>query len=164
MRLGTNFFISILLISCATFLIASYTKPPEKHKLPGITTLDSQAFNPKSLKGKVCIVSYFQTWCKDCVKEQPQLLQLQQRFGTDSLRILMISDEPVDKIRAFISKFDSKLEFYHTSTSLKKDFGVTAYPTTYLLDTKGRVRIKKIEGINWYTPEVITEISELLRK
>lgn len=131
-------------------------------KIPSLLALDSQALDMKSLKGKVCVVSYFQTWCGDCVQEQPELQKLQNRFG-DSIRILMVSDEPVSKIKAFKEKFQSNLQFYHTDTKLKSELGVSAYPTTILIDKKGREKLKRVEGIDWFTAETIQAVSECLK-
>lgn len=135
----------------------------ESHKIPQLFTTDSLQFDKGKFKGKVCIISYFQTWCSDCVKEQPELKKLSELFGPDSLLIAMISDEPLYKINAFRNRFDSGLKFYKTNTALKKDLGISGFPTTYLLDKKGNVVIMKVEGINWYTPEIIARIRELLR-
>ncbi len=131
-------------------------------KIPTLITLDSQTLDMKSLKGKVCVVSYFQTWCGDCVKEQPELQKLQNRFG-DSLVILMVSDEPIDKIKAFKEKFQSNLMFYHSNSKLKTDLGVSAYPTTILIDKKGKEKLKRVEGIDWYTTETIQAVSDCLK-
>jgi len=131
-------------------------------QIPALTSLDSQTFNMKLLKGKVCVVSYFQTWCGDCVKEQPELQKLQNRFG-DSLVILMVSDEPVSKIKAFKEKFQSNLNFYHCDAKLKTDVGVKAYPTTILMDKKGKEKLKRVEGIDWFTAETIQAVSDCLR-
>ncbi|MDI1233998.1 MAG: TlpA disulfide reductase family protein [bacterium] len=126
-----------------------------------LTNLQGDIFNSKTLDNKVVIISFFQTWCGDCVKEQPNLLKLKEKFG-DQLEVLMISDEPTDLITKFKEKFNSGLNFYHSSVKLKPDLNVTAYPTTYLFDKKGETKIMKVEGINWYTPEIITQIEQSL--
>ena len=131
-------------------------------KIPNLTALDSQKFDMKSLKGKVVVVSYFQTWCGDCVKEQPELQKLQNRFG-DSLVILMVSDEPIYKIKAFKERFQSNLNFYHSDAKLKTDLGVRAYPTTILMDKKGKEKLKRVEGIEWYNAETIQAVSDCLK-
>lgn len=154
----------LLTAICISFVYISDHRNKEKHKLPAIKDLEGNVFKKSLLKGKVSIVSYFQTWCSDCAKEQPELLKLLELFGKDSLEVLMISDEPMDKIVAFKDKFSSGLKFYHCDQALKRDLGIRAFPTTYLLDKKQNVSMRKIEGIHWYTPEVITEIRRLLKE
>ena len=36
-------------------------------------------------------------------------------------------------------------------------------PATYLIDKNGVVQEVKVEGINWYTPEIIEKVSQLLK-
>ncbi len=126
-----------------------------------LTDLGGIKLEKKALKNKVVIISYFQTWCSDCVKEQPELLKLKEKFG-NQLEVLMISDEPTDLMIRFKDKFQSNLNFYHSSTHLKPDLGVKKYPTTYLYDKNGKVLESKIEGIYWYTPEIIAMIEQAL--
>jgi thiol-disulfide isomerase/thioredoxin len=161
-KLKTNIILSFLLASIASFVFIKNLRKTVDVKIPDLITLDSQTLDMKSLKGQVCVVSYFQTWCGDCVKEQPELQKLQNRFG-DSLKILMVSDEPIAKIIAFKEKFQSNLVFYHTNSKLKTDVGVSAYPTTILIDKKGKEKLKRVEGIDWYTTETIQAVSDCLK-
>jgi thiol-disulfide isomerase/thioredoxin len=161
-KLKTNIILSLLLASVASFVFIKSMRKPMDIKIPALKTLDSQAYDMKSLKGKVCVVSYFQTWCGDCVKEQPELQKLQNRFG-DSLTILMVSDEPIPKIKAFKERFQSNLNFYHSGAKLKTDLGVSAYPTTILIDKKGKEKLKRVEGIEWYNAETIQAVSDCLK-
>ncbi len=132
-------------------------------KLPPLTDLRGQAFDVGKLEDKVYIVSYFQTWCSDCVKEQPELQKLQQHFGKDKLEILMVSDEPVEKIDTFRHRFESPLNFYHSSLALKgPEVAVKHFPTTYLVGKQGQVAKVKVEGIHWYNEEIINLVETLL--
>ena len=161
-KLKTIIILSLLLASVASFVLIKSMRKSMDVKIPALITLDSQALDMKSLKGKVCVVSYFQTWCGDCVQEQPELQKLQNRFG-DSLTILMVSDEPISKIKAFKERFQSNLSFYHSDAKLKTDVGVSAYPTTILIDKKGKEKLKRVEGIDWFTSETIQAVSDCLK-
>lgn len=164
MKLKTNLILSLLLATIVSFVLIRKSRTDEKHELPVLTSAEHVVFDQGSLKGKVVIASYFQTWCSDCVKEQPDLQKLQDHFGKDKLTVLMISDEPHEKIAAFKTMFGSQLGFYKSASGLKQDLGIKAFPTTFLLDRKGKVKLKKVEGIHWYTPEIIAKIDELLKK
>lgn len=163
MKTRTNVIISFLLALIITvFFINAQSKTTMNDllKKTQLTHLDGKNFDKKSLKNKVVIISFFQTWCGDCVKEQPDLQKLKQKFG-GKLEILMISDEPAELIAQFKDRFQSPLSFYHSSLHLKTDLEIRAYPTTYLFNQKGEVEIKKVEGIDWYTPEIIAKIEQL---
>ncbi len=126
-----------------------------------LSNLNGVTLDKNDLKGKVLIMAYFQTWCSDCAKEQPELLQLQEKFGSDKLKVMMISDEPTDLILQFKAKFQSPLDFFQSSKKLKS-IGIKKFPTTYLIDKKGETKEMRIEGIHWYTPETVATIEQLL--
>lgn len=112
------------------------------------------------LNGKVVIESYFQTWCGDCRKEQPELLKLQKHFG-DKLKVILITDESFDKINQMKGVLQLDLIFYRSEKPLK-EIGIRRFPTTYLLNKKGEKVEAKVEGIDWYTDEMIKKIEALL--
>jgi len=163
MKMKTNIIISIILAIIVTFFIASKMKKP---KLPllktELTNLQNQKFDANTLKNKVFIISYFQTWCGDCVKEQPELLKLKQRFG-DSIAILMVSDEGIEKITAFKARFNSQLDFYNSSKTLKS-IDIARYPTTFLINKEGKTIDVRVEGINWFSNETIKTVSQLVKE
>ena len=128
------------------------------------TALFDESGNKISLsenKGKVMIVSYFQSWCGDCRKEQPELEALQKAVGgEDKLKIFLVSDEDWTKINSVKDATKTNLTFYKSEKGLK-EIGIRRFPTTYLLNKKGDVVEAKVEGINWNTKEIQDEILKL---
>lgn len=98
--------------------------------------------------GKYLLVSYFQTWCGDCARELPSIQKLADEVGKEKLEVLLISDEDFQKINAFKGKFGSNLSFYRSKERLK-ELGIVVYPSTYLLDPKGKIKLSKLEGFDW---------------
>lgn len=168
MKIKTNLIISIVLASVATFLIVKFmnknstTAPENPFFTSQLVDLDGNNFDPNLLKESVFVVSYFQTWCSDCVKEQPELLKLESHFKGKNLKVLMVSDESIELIAKFKEKFQSQLSFYQLQVPIKS-IGISRFPTTYLIDKNGVVQEVKVEGINWYTPEIIEKVSQLLK-
>ena len=168
MKLKTNLIISLILAIVATFFIVKYmnTNTKSAPENPFFTSklidLEGNSLDPKQLKEKVFVVSYFQTWCSDCVKEQPELLKLESHFKGQKFRVLMVSDEPIELMTKFKEKFQSQLSFYQLQVPIKS-IGISRFPTTYLIDKNGVVQEVKVEGINWYTPEIIEKVSQLLK-
>lgn len=161
----TRVIISLILALIVTVIISRAMNSSESLdkllKKASITNLNGVALDKSELEGKVVILSFFQTWCSDCAKEQPELTKLQNQFG-DKIKILYVSDEPVELIKSFREKFSSELNFYHTDKALKKVGIAKKFPTTYLIDPKGEVKLVKVEGIHWYTPETIAMIEQML--
>jgi thiol-disulfide isomerase/thioredoxin len=169
LTLKNNLFLSLFL---ALIIVAVYMYFSRKNKSMDVVespffshqllSEDSAFLNPDSLLGQVLVVSYFQTWCSDCVKEQPNLLKLQSHFKDQNFKVLMVTDEPLNLVQAFKLKFNSQLDFYQLQTPIKS-IGIGRFPTTYLINKKGKVEEVKVEGIEWYTPEIIEKVDALLK-
>lgn len=130
------------------------TVPPFMGFETPLTDLNENPVNMQSAKVEYYLVSYFQTWCSDCVRELPSIVELGEKVPEGKLAIYMISDEPTDKIHLFKVRFNAPLNFYQSAVSFK-DIGVRVFPTTYLVDKKGRILLSKLEGYNWASEEVL---------
>lgn len=113
----------------------------------------------KDFRGKVLIVTYFQSWCRDCRKELPELEALQNYFG-DQLKVLVITDESFEVSNQVKQYLKIDLPFFKSEKTLK-EIGIHRFPTTYLLDKNGNVAESKVEGIHWNTKEIQEEILKL---
>jgi peroxiredoxin len=168
MKIKTNLIISLVLAVISTVIIVKFmnkktnSAPENPFFTSKLIDLEGNNLDPKQLKETVFVVSYFQTWCSDCVKEQPELLKLENHFKGQNFKVLMVSDEPIELITKFKEKFQSQLSFYQLQMPIKS-IGISRFPTTYLIDKNGVVQEVKVEGINWYTPEIIEKVSQLLK-
>lgn len=101
------------------------------------------------LKGKVVIVSFFQTWCGPCIQEMYVFEELIATFNSPDFKVICISDEDKDRINLLQGRFNNdKILLAHSAKSLAS-LGIHVYPTTYLLNKKGEVVLSKLEGYNW---------------
>jgi thiol-disulfide isomerase/thioredoxin len=146
---------TILLVGAFLFLAYKLTrryllKPSMKFEtamLVDIATNDSLTI--KSLRGQVVMVSCFQTWCADCARETADLDELAELLQSPQFLILYISDESPEKMQTFKKRFASRhIRYTHTNQPLK-NWGIHAYPTTFLLNKKGEVVETKQEGYHW---------------
>ena len=94
MKLQPLLLLTLLLAVIISFFVYRNMKSAVVPAIPELTDLEGKVYDPAQLKNKVYILSYFQTWCGDCIEEQPQLQQLKQHFG-DNIEILLVSDERV---------------------------------------------------------------------
>ncbi len=125
--------------------------PLSENKL--IDTL-GQSVELKDLRGRFVLVSYFQTWCGDCIREIPNIQHLQEKVGKDKLRVLLVSDEGWAKINEFKKRRKYNLDYYLSEKSLTEQ-GINVFPTTYLIDPNGKVIMSKLEQYDWDNEEVI---------
>ena len=104
------------------------------HELSGkITTMDD-------LKGKVVLVNFWATWCPPCRVEIPELIKLQEQHR-ERLQVIGISeDEDPELVREFVKQAGINYPVVMATPELIAAYGgVPALPTTFVVDTEGRV-------------------------
>lgn len=107
--------------------------------------------------GQVVMVSFFQSWCIDCAKETPILNELATAINNDKFKTLYISDEDVRKIEGFKNRFLSDKIIFAKSNEPLSSLGIHVYPTTYLLNKKGKTVLVKLEGYDWLKEKATIE-------
>jgi thiol-disulfide isomerase/thioredoxin len=116
---------------------ASNPEPAPKlviHDLAGkITSMDD-------LKGKVVLVNFWATWCPPCRAEIPALIKLQEENG-DKLQIIGISeDDDIEDVHNFVQKTKINYPVVMATPEIIQAYGgVAALPTTFIVDTEGRI-------------------------
>ncbi|MBK6273565.1 MAG: TlpA family protein disulfide reductase [Saprospirales bacterium] len=103
------FLLAVIFGNVLYFVVFSGKRAP-KNPIEKTTLFDEQnnKIDASTFTGKVLILSYFQTWCGDCRKEQPELMELQKHFG-DKLKVVMITDESFDKVNSMKAVLPSDL-------------------------------------------------------
>jgi thiol-disulfide isomerase/thioredoxin len=95
-------------------------------------------------KGKVVILNFWATWCPPCREEIPELVQLQTRYK-DKLLVVGASedDDGPQKVRQFMQQHGMNYPVVMATQELIENYGgVPALPTSFLIDTQGRVVMK----------------------
>ncbi len=115
---------------------------------PALTArdLDGREVSTSSLRGKVVIVNFWATWCPPCRAEIPDLVALQAKYG-DRLQIIGISEDeaPPDVVKRFAAEHEINYPVVMTSPEIEKMFpGVSALPTSYIVDREWRVVQKHV--------------------
>ena len=124
-----------------------------------LTSETDEKLKTATINQPFLLVSYFQSWCRDCIQEAPSIEALQQSVGKEKLEVILISDEDWPKIKRFSSLTNTNLPVYQSGTSLE-DLGIHVYPTTWLLGPDRNVIMVKQEGFDWNSEEVIKLIQK----
>jgi thiol-disulfide isomerase/thioredoxin len=116
--------------------------------------------------GKVVLLNVWATWCPPCREEMPTLEHLQAQLGGPDFEVLALS---IDRggIAAVASYFDEidvhALKIYvDPTTAVANDLDLTAYPTTLLIDRRGRELARHIGPAAWDNPAVIALIKKVI--
>jgi len=103
--------------------------------------LDDGILSLSDLRGKVILVNYWATWCGPCRYEIPQLMKLQERYG-EHLQVIGVSTDAGDpaNVEAFSREFNINYPIVMSTPEINRQFpGVFALPTSFVIDTEGRV-------------------------
>lgn len=111
-----------------------------------LTDLDGKTVSSTDLKGKVVLVNFWATWCGPCRAEIPDLVALQAKYRDRVVVIGVSEDEgPIDKVREFAAQYKVNYPIVMTTPAIEEQFpGVAALPTTFFLDTEGRIAQRHI--------------------
>jgi thiol-disulfide isomerase/thioredoxin len=105
-----------------------------------------------SLRGKVVILNFWATWCPPCRLEIPELIALSNKYK-DRLAIIGVSvdeDATREDLKAFVQQFKVNYPVLMDAPQhdISKQFGaVAALPTSFIIDTEGRV-VQKHVGLH----------------
>jgi thiol-disulfide isomerase/thioredoxin len=120
--------------------------------------LDGRSITPADLRGKVTIVNFWATWCPPCRAEIPDLIALQSKYG-ERLQIIGISQDEgsVDGVKRFVASQQMNYPVVMMTPDLEKIFpGVSALPTSFILDREGRIVQRHVGLLNANLTELET--------
>lgn len=120
----------------------------------------SAKFDIKSLKGKKVIVSFYASWCPDCLKELKALNKIKNE-KLSGVEVLAITDETMEKLISFKTKKQYPFTFLKLSKSFN-DLKIFSIPTVYLLNTKGEIVYEKVGYINWENEAELLHLTSLM--
>ncbi len=123
--------------------------------------LSGQRIALTDLRGKVALVNFWATWCGPCRIEVPDLIKLQDRYR-NHLQIIGVSldESGADTAQAFADEFKMNYPVVMMTAEIANWFpGVFALPTTFVIDTEGRVAQTHVGLVN---PSVIEQETRYL--
>jgi thiol:disulfide interchange protein tlpA len=146
--------IIVLMFALMSFsLFAAKSNKNEDVKVPNIVLQDQygKKHNLADYKGKVVVINFWATWCGYCVREMPDFEKVYKEFGSNSKDVIIIGiagpisklnannvDVPKEEIIAFLK--NKKITYPTLMDETGKtfaDYGVRAFPTTYVINKKG---------------------------
>ena len=153
------------LLACAqqdTEPVIRFVRNPDPAPDFALKSLDGKPIALAAFRGKVVFLNFWATWCGPCRAEIPDLIALQSRYK-DRLQIigLDVDDDDPAEIQKFISDTGIQYPVAMASGDVRAEYGgIPALPTSFVLDTEGRV-VQKHVGL--FDPALYeTEIRALL--
>ncbi len=128
--------------------VIRFVKNPEMAPPLEAQDIFGKPVNKENWAGKVVLVNFWATWCPPCREEIPELLELKKEYK-DQLEIVGISedDDPPESVSKFARQKGMTYPIVMATPELIEAYGgVPALPTSFLIDTQGRV-VQKHSGL-----------------
>ena len=92
-------------------------------------------------KGKVVVLNFWASWCEPCREEMPLLQKTHEAIKSKGGVVLGVDTQDASgKATAFLKQLDATFpSLRDRDRDYGRQFGVNAYPETFLIDRQGRV-------------------------
>ena len=133
------------------------------------TTLQGEQFKLENFKGKSVVLNFWASWCGPCVEEFPSLLKLAEELHGQMILIAVSGDSSREEIDQFMKQLKGwdkpwvKL-VWDQDRSLTKLYDVERLPESFVTDRNLHLVKKIIGSVNWYTPDSVQYMNEVLKK
>ena len=120
----------------------------QENTLPSVLvkTLEGNSFNIQNISNKnnPIVISFWATWCKPCKKELNNIAEVYEEWQDETnVKLIAISIDDarsVSKVAPYVNASDWEYEIYLDSNGdLKRAFGVSTVPHTFLLNNKKQI-------------------------
>lgn len=110
--------------------------------------LDGRQRSVTEWDGKVIALNFWATWCPPCLKEVPEFVSLQRKYGGQGLQFIGIALQKPEEVSEFVAEHKvnypvlaGELEVVKLAEAYGNNVG--ALPYTVIIDRNGRVsRVK----------------------
>ena len=131
-----------------------------------LVDMDGKRHRLSEQRGKVVMVNFWATWCPPCRKEMPSMQRAFEKLKNKNFVMFAVNvGEDEETIFAFSFATGVELRFpilLDKKGKVIKEWPVLGLPTTFIIDTKGRIAYRAIGGREWDDPKLLKEIQKLL--
>ena len=139
-------------------------KVPKSIKISNVYDSKDNIVDIFDEKKKFTILNFWATWCAPCVKEIPDLLNIQsvqkEKFNVFFVSVGFTSPEDIKKFKEK-HKFKNMKVLYDKNLKFSKDLEVSTIPTTIIIDNKQKEIIKATGYIDWNAKKKIELLENL---
>jgi len=111
-----------------------------------VTSLTGQTLSLADCKDKFIFIDFWATWCSACRTEIPNIIKMFETCSPDILQIIGIAKDKPEVLAAYLEK--NNIPYFNALADdrILQFFGVTGYPTTYLIAPNGQILNAYLRG------------------
>lgn len=131
-----------------------------------LTTLDGESVKLSDYRGKKVILNFWATWCPPCRAEMPHMQKYyEEQAAADDVEILAVNltkeDHGIEKIETFTEEYGLSFPIpLDKSGEIGALYQAVTIPTSYILDTQGRVQTKFVGPMDQATIKKIISTTD----
>ena len=161
---------ALLLLICTVMFFPSLAfsvNSGEEAPIFELSDLQGRKHALSDYRGKVVLINFWASWCRECITEMPSLNKLYSQFSGQGLAVLGVTVDRKSEDAAAAAKkarvafpilLDNKGEVF-----IKK-YAVIGLPTTIIVDRKGIIRETLIGTQDFLEKEMKDKIASLLKE
>jgi peroxiredoxin len=131
-------------------------KPAPAWKLTDLAGLEHSL---KDYRGKILILDWWYKDCPWCILAMPALTEVAQRYSDRGVAVLgMNVDRDANNARFAVDKVKPGYPSLLASRDVAKAYGVTGYPTLFIVDKEGKIA----DVHTGYSRDLTTRLSKKL--
>lgn len=143
-------------------------KPWTGGPTPALALQDAagRKMNLADYRGKVVLVNFWATWCAPCVAELPAMQKLRDKLAAAGFEVLAVNyKETTKKVDDFLVRRPLDLPIPRDADGAAAiAWSVRTFPTSFVIDTEGKIRYWVLGEVDWLSPSVEGKIRALLPK
>lgn len=148
--LGAALLASVAIAGIAAVASLTLTRPAPEVKF---SALSGETFSTSELRGKVVLVNFWATYCAECLKEMPKLVEAHRKFaprGYETIAVAIWRDDP-GRVAQFAAQHALPFKVaLDTAGDLGRGFGnVRVTPMSFLIDKDGKILRRFVGEPDW---------------
>jgi len=119
-----------------------------------LTDLDGNTIRLSDYRGKTVVMNFWATWCRVCQAEMPHMEKFYRERQNEDVVVLSINATSQERSSDIVGNYvdNEGLSFpivLDKSGDVLKEYNVTAYPTTYIVDPSGNIRERYLGAVSY---------------
>ncbi|MFC0214902.1 redoxin domain-containing protein [Paenibacillus chartarius] len=152
-------------------IISNLSSGPVKYPQVGdkapdfsLTGLDGKPYKLSDLKGKSVILNFWGTYCPPCKDEMPALQRAYDKWKAQGVEYVGANiGENAITVKGFMDQNKLTLPIWmDPEQTVRKQYGVSEYPTTFFISADGRIARKQVGGMT--DAYIESALAELVKK
>jgi thiol-disulfide isomerase/thioredoxin len=126
--------------------------------------IDGRRVVKTDFTGQVTMINFWASWCGPCVEEIPSLNRLQQKMAGKPFELISINfAEDRQTVAAFMERVRVDFPVLLDIDGKQADaWRVVTYPSTFVIDSRGRIRYGVNAAIDWDDPSMLEKLEALM--